>query len=67
MNNMQTEQRSKLIIDAISEEIAVSIKSLRSEKCYPAMTPDASDDFIKRSEEKILKLRTIREDLEEIL
>lgn len=59
--NRQTE-----ILHMLSDEIFTLCKGLCLEQRAPARDADASDDYMKETKDRILKLRRVREELEVI-
>jgi len=56
----------KIIIHAMSLEIAAQATSCAGEQMYPAKDPDASEEYIKQKQKSVRDLRLMREELEDL-
>lgn len=58
---------TKTVVDNMSYLIAANLRELRAEEAHPSSNPDASDEKIKHLRERVVTLRGLREQFENIM
>jgi hypothetical protein len=64
MNELQEVQS---VVINLSHLIGQALRSLKAEETYPSPSADASDDKIKHLRERVVGLRRMREEFEDIM
>lgn len=61
-----TQDNRREIVQRITDELFLALKSRKMEERYPRGNADEMDDYIKRKNELVVNLRRIRLELEEL-